>query len=223
MCSSDLKKPILEIPKYNCLNIHASLLPKYRGAAPINWAIMNNEEKTGITIMNMEEGLDTGGMILKVETPIMWEDDSQSVHDRLSLLGSEKIIEAIEMIVSGKVEIEVQKHEESSYAPVLYKGIGNIDWTKTTLEIYKKIMGLKPWPSAFTDYKDEKIKIHKVDIEIKEHDTKPGTVTEVDPDGVKVAVADGYIIIKELQFPGKRAMDVKDFLMGNTIDKGYIF
>ncbi|MGM0395803.1 MAG: methionyl-tRNA formyltransferase [Bacillota bacterium] len=218
-----LKKKILDLPKYNCLNIHASLLPKYRGAAPINWAIINGEDNTGITIMNMEEGLDTGSMIIKSEIPIQWEDDSQIIHDRLAELGSELIIEAIELIVSGKAEFIPQKHEESSYAPVLYKDVGNIDWTKPGMDIYKKIMGLKPWPSAFTDYKGQKIKIHKVYVEEEEHEIQPGTVVEVEPEGIKVAVADGFIIIQELQFPGKRAMTVKELLLGNTIEKGYVF
>lgn len=218
-----LKKRILELPKYNCLNIHASLLPKYRGAAPINWAIANGEDKTGITIMNMEEGLDTGAMILKSEIPINWEDDSETLHDKLSDIGANLIIDAIELIVDGKAEFVPQKHEESSYAPVLYKGVGNIDWTKTGEAIYKKIMGLKPWPSAFTEYKGQKIKIHKVEIEKKDHMVTPGTITEVDRDGIKVAVADGYVTIKELQFPGKRSMSVKELLLGNDIEKGYIF
>ncbi|MCR3956099.1 MAG: methionyl-tRNA formyltransferase [Gudongella sp.] len=218
-----LKKRILELPKYNCLNIHASLLPKYRGAAPINWAIANGEDKTGITIMNMEEGLDTGAMILKGEIPINWVDDSEIIHDKLADLGANLIIDAIEQIISGDAEFVPQKHEESSYAPVLYKGVGNIDWTKPTITIYKKIMGLKPWPSAFTEYKGQKIKIHKVEIEKQDHDILPGTITEVDPDGIRVAVSDGFVIIKELQFPGKRSMSVRDLLLGNDIEKGYIF
>ena len=218
-----LKKRILEIPKYNCLNIHASLLPKYRGAAPINWAIANGEDTTGITIMNMEEGLDTGAMVLQAEIPINWEDDSEIIHDKLSLLGAKLIIDAIEHIVSGKAEFIPQKHEKSSYAPIMYKGVGNIDWTKTANEIYKKIMGLKPWPSAFTEYKGQKIKIHKVEVEIKKHEHSPGTITEVDPNGIRVAVSDGFVIIKELQFPGKRSMSVKELLLGNDIEEGYIF
>ncbi len=218
-----LKKRILELPKYNCLNIHASLLPKYRGAAPINWAIMNGDSYTGITIMNMEEGLDTGGMFLKHEIPIEWEDDSQIIHDKLAEVGSNLIIEAIELIVSGDAELTPQKHEESSYAPLLYKGVGNIDWTKTARKIFKKVMGLKPWPSAFTEYKGQKIKIQRVDIEEKEHEITPGTIVDVEPDGIKVAVSDGFIIIKQLQFPGKRSMTVKELLLGNDIEKGYIF
>ena len=218
-----LKKRILDLPKYNCINIHASLLPKYRGAAPINWAIANGEKKTGITIMNMEEGLDTGAMILKEEIPINWEDDSQIIHDKLSSLGASMVVEAIELIESGKAEFVPQKHEESSYAPVLYKGVGNIDWKKTANEIYKKIMALKPWPSAFTEYKGQKIKIHRVEAEQSEHEYTLGTIIDVDPEGIRVAVSDGFIVIKELQFPGKRSMSVKELLLGNEIEKGYIF
>ncbi|WP_422485190.1 methionyl-tRNA formyltransferase [Gudongella sp. DL1XJH-153] len=217
-----LKKRILEIPKYNCLNIHASLLPKYRGAAPINWAIMNGEINTGITIMNMEEGLDTGGIFLKQEIPIAWEDDSQTIHDKLAEVGSYLVIEAMELIVSGDSVLTPQKHEESSYAPILYKGVGSIDWTKAARDIYKKVMGLKPWPSAFTEYKGQKIKIHRVEVEERDHDITPGTIVDAEPDGIKVAVSDGFIIIKQLQFPGKRAMNVKELLLGKDIEKGYI-
>lgn len=218
-----LKKRILELPRYNCLNIHASLLPKYRGAAPINWAIANGDDKTGITIMDMEEGLDTGAIILKSEIPINWEDDSEMIHDKLAQLGSTLIIDAIELIVSGKAKFTPQKHEESSYAPVLYKGVGSIDWTKSAESIYKKIMALKPWPSAFTEYKGEKIKIHKAEVEIEDHEILPGTIVEVNSEGIRVSVSDGFVIVKELQFPGKRAMTVKELILGNEIEKGYIF
>jgi len=171
----------------------------------------------------MEEGLDTGAMILKEEIPINWEDDSQIIHDKLSSLGASMVVEAIELIESGKAEFVPQKHEESSYAPVLYKGVGNIDWKKTANEIYKKIMALKPWPSAFTEYKGQKIKIHRVEVEESEHEYTLGTIIDVDPEGIRVAVSDGFIVIKELQFPGKRSMSVKELLLGNEIEKGYIF
>lgn len=218
-----LKKRILDIPVYDCLNIHASLLPKYRGAAPINWAIINGEEETGITIMKMEEGLDTGPMILKKETEISWDDDSQAVHDRLKKMGSELVVEAIRMIQEGKAIYEPQDHKNSSYAPMLYKGVGNIDWKKEGREIRRMVMGLKPWPSAFTEYKEEKVKIHKVEFEIAVHEKTPGTVTAVSNEGIRVAVGDGFVIIAELQFPGKRSMTVKEFLLGNEIEEGYIF
>src|SRR5690606_23122965 len=156
-----LKKDLLNIPKYGCLNIHASILPKYRGAAPINWAIINGEKETGITIMEMDEGLDTGD-ILKVERiPIEKDDDSISIHDKLSHLGAKLIVRVLEEMRMGKIEKTPQNHELSSYAPMLSKETGRIDWNNNGNNIINLIKGLKPWPSAYFIYNGDSIKIHK--------------------------------------------------------------
>lgn len=216
-----LKESILDIPKYDCLNIHASLLPHYRGAAPLNWVIINGEKETGITIMKMTKGLDSGDMIIKKAIPITDKDDSVTIHDKLSKLGSELIVEAIESIVSDKAQYTQQKHEESSYAPMLNKELGKINWSKSGLEIKRLVKGLKPWPMAYTFYKDQQVKLHKISIELAEHNYKAGFIERVSDEGIWVAVKDGYVIIEKLQFPGKKAMETKIYLMGNQIEEGY--
>ena len=217
-----LKESILKIPKYDCLNIHASLLPSYRGAAPINWAIINGEHKTGITIMKMAKGLDSGDIIIKKAIQITDNDDSTTIHDKLSKMGSELIIEAIDLIISKRVVYTPQNHEESSYAPMLSKELGAIDWGKSGCDIERLVKGLKPWPMAYINYKNQQVKIHEVSTELKNHNREFGYIEKVSSDGIWVAVKDGYIIIKRLQFPGKKAMDVKVYLMGNQIEEGYI-
>lgn len=217
-----LRKEILDIPKFHCLNIHASLLPKYRGAAPINWAIINGDEKTGITIMKMEEGLDTGPMILKKEIPITKEDDAVTIHDKLSLIGGELILKAIEAILHNNAKFQPQDHLQSSYAPMLYKGLGDIKWSESVDVIYNRIRGLKPWPWAYTSYKGEMVKIHSAQVERIEHDIPYGTIHRVDNKGIYVSAKDGYVIVKELQFPNKKKMSVEEYLRGNKIEEGNI-
>ncbi len=217
-----LKEHILKIPKYTCLNIHASLLPHYRGAAPINWAIINGEKETGVTIMKMTKGLDSGDIIIKKAIPITDDDDSITIHDKLSKLGSELIIEAIDLIVSNRVVYKPQNHEESTYAPMLSKELGKIDWSKSGYQIERLVKGLKPWPMAYTNYKSQQVKIHKVSRELAEHDREFGYIEKVSSAGIWVAVKDGFVIIKNLQFPGKKEMDVRVYLMGNQIEEGYI-
>ncbi|MDY0234419.1 MAG: methionyl-tRNA formyltransferase [Gudongella sp.] len=217
-----LKESILNIPKYDCLNIHASLLPHYRGAAPLNWVIINGEKETGVTIMKMSKGLDSGDMLIKKTIPITIDDDSITIHDKLSKIGSELIINAIELIISEIAVYSPQNNEESSHAPMLDKELGKIDWCKSGFEIQRLVKGLKPWPMAYTIYKDQQVKIHEIQIELKEHTKEFGLINEVSNDGIWVAVKDGYVIIKKLQFPGKKAMVIKNYLMGNKIDENYI-
>jgi len=210
-----LKKDLLNIPKYGCLNIHASILPKYRGAAPINWAIINGEKETGITIMEMDEGLDTGD-ILKVERiPIEKDDDSISIHDKLSHLGAKLIIQVLEEMRMGKIEKTPQNHELSSYAPMLSKETGRIDWNNNGNNIINLIKGLKPWPSAYFIYNGDSIKIHKARMEDRLNDEENGVVVKVSDEGIYVNCKDSTIVIEELQFPGKRKMKVSEYLRGN--------
>ena len=217
-----LKEEILKIPKFDCLNIHASLLPKYRGAAPINWAIINGDTETGITIMKMEKGLDTGPMILKTETPINRDETSTEIHDRLAVIGGELIIEAIYKIINGRANYTPQDHGESSYAPMLYKDSGRIDWDKSSESIRNLIRGLFPWPNAYFTYKGEKVKVFKAESISYSHEVMPGTIVDVDQRGIKVASKDGFVVIEEIQFPNKKPMKVSAYLLGNEIEKGYI-
>lgn len=216
------KKEILEIPRYGCINIHASLLPKYRGAAPINWAIIDGEKETGITIMEMEEGLDTGDMISKKSISIEDEDDCESIHDKLAIIGSELLVNTIKNIIEGKEIKTPQNHELSSYAPMIYRETGKIKWDEKARDIANLIRGLKPWPGAYTIYKDEIVKIHKVRIESNSKNGVPGEIMKVSNEGIYINTLDDLIVIEELQFPNKRKMKVKDYLAGNDMEVGVV-
>ena len=217
-----LKKEILELPKYNCLNVHASLLPKYRGAAPINWAIVNGEKETGVTIMEMAEGLDTGDMILWESIPINLDDDYPNIHDKLSVLGGALIIDALENIKNDDFFKTIQDNNISTYASMLRKETGVINWNNNAEDIRNLVRGLKPWPSAYTQYKDDTLKIHDVDIVDKVKDGENGEIVKVDKEGIYVNTLDKTILIKELQFPGKKKLLAKDYLKGNSIEEGVI-
>ena len=215
-----LKKKVLDVPKIDCLNVHASLLPKYRGAAPINWSILNGEEKTGVTIMKIEEGLDTGDMISKGIVPILENDDATTIHDKLSILGGELLVSTLKDIDEKKAIYTPQNDEESSYAPMLYKDTGKVDWNKSAREIFNQVRGLKPWPGAFTYYEDKQVKIHKVRITNDNSHGEAGKIVQVSNEGVFVNTKDRVIVIEELQFPNKRCMKVSEYLAGNTIETG---
>lgn len=216
------KKEILNIPKYGCINVHASLLPKYRGAAPINWAIINGEKETGVTIMEMAEGLDTGDMISKASIPIKEDDDSELIHDELAILGSQLLIKTLKDIVEGKAEKTPQNHSLSSYAPMIYRETGEIQWNNTAKDISNLIRGLKPWPGTYTSYKGDTVKIHKARIEPKEKGGNPGEILKISNGGIYINTLDDYLVIEELQFPNKRRMKVKDYLAGNDIELGIL-
>lgn len=217
-----LKKEILSIPKYGCINIHASLLPKYRGAAPINWAIINGEDKTGITIMEMEEKLDAGPMLLQETIEIGEEDDAQMIHDSLKKLGSQLIIDVLRNLEKGNVNKIPQDEEKSIYAPMLHKKIGEINWNDKAIDIKNKIRGLKPWPCAYTYYKGKNMKIHKVDIVEKFEDSENGKVVKVSDEGIYVNCNDDCIVIEEFQLPGKKKLLVEEYLRGNKFESGVI-
>lgn len=217
-----LCREILEIPKYGCINVHASLLPKYRGAAPINWAIINGELETGVTIMEMEEGLDTGDMIIKSSIPIKEDDDYISIHDKLSYLGGEILVEAIDEIVKGVAKKTPQDDSLSNYAPMIFKDAGKIDWNKDGEHIQNLVRGLKPWPSAYTDYCGQTIKIHKVRLEQDTVNGEIGEIIKVDNNGIYVKSKNNIVVIEEVQFPNKKKMNVKDYLAGNSIEVGII-
>ncbi|MGJ0847727.1 methionyl-tRNA formyltransferase [Tissierella praeacuta DSM 18095] len=217
-----LKKDILEIPKYGCYNVHASLLPKYRGAAPINWVIINGEEETGVTIMEMEEGLDSGDMVLWESIPINLDDDASSIHDKLSELGGKLIIEALEGIKNGELNKTPQNHTLSTYAHMLDKGMGRINWNDKGENIINLIRGLKPWPSAYVQYKDEIVKIHKASLSDEIKEGSKGEIVKVDNKGIYVNSQDKIVVLEEIQFPGKKKLKVEEYLRGNSIEKGII-
>lgn len=217
-----LSKEILDIPKYGCINVHASLLPKLRGAAPINFAIINGEDKTGITIMQMDEGLDTGDMLLKSETNIEQDENSGELHDRLMNLGGELLVEALEKIEENKITPEKQDDKLSSYAHMMKKNLGHINWEKDAKEIYNLFRGVIPWPGAYTYYKDTLIKIWDASIVNEKFTENPGEIIRADKNGILVNTKNGGILIKELQKVGGKRLSVSNFLNGNQLEYGEI-
>ena len=213
-----LSKDILDIPKYGCINVHASLLPKYRGAAPINWVIINGEKTTGVTTMYMDVGLDTGDMILKKEMNIEIDETAGELHDKMMYVGADVLKDTLKLIESKSAPREKQDDNESSYAPIMDKNLGNIDWSKKSEEIYNLIRGTNPWPSAYTKYNNETMKIWKSEILDKKSNTNPGTILNVDKKGIEVATGDSVLLLKEIQMPGKRRMSVEDYIKGNDIN-----
>jgi methionyl-tRNA formyltransferase len=215
-----LPKALLEIPKYGCINVHASLLPRYRGAAPINYCIINGETETGVTTMLMDVGLDTGDMLVKKVTAIDPEEDTQSLHDRLSALGADSLDETLDLLCTGSLAPEKQDDSLSCYAPMLKKENGLIDWDRDPQVIKNLVRGMTPWPGAFT-YLDEKfLKIYR--LRIGDGTGSPGTVLAVGKDGIEVACAGGSVILEEVQLEGKKRLPVREFLAGCRIDPGTI-
>jgi methionyl-tRNA formyltransferase len=217
-----LKKQILQVPKYGCYNVHASLLPKYRGAAPINWSIINGDKETGVTIMEMAEGLDSGDMIIWDSIPINSDDDAITIHDKLSTLGGELIVKALNDIKNGVANKIPQDHNISTYASMLDKNLGRINWNDSGENIINLIRGLKPWPSAYTQYKDDIIKVHKATLIDKLKEGSNGQIVKVDKDGIYVNSKDKTIILEEVQFPGKKKLKVEEYLRGNSIEEDII-
>lgn len=218
-----LSQEILDMPKYGSLNIHASLLPKYRGASPIQSVILDGEEETGITIMQMDAGIDTGDMLLKKSIEIEPDDTYETLHDKLKALGGEAIVEALELLETGALVPEKQNHEQSSHVKMITKEMGNIDFAKPAKEIDCLVRGLNPWPSAFTFYKGKQMKIWKVSVEDVASTDVPGMVTEVTKNEIKVACGSGVIAILELQLEGKKRMTAHDFLLGVKVQVGDLF
>ena len=213
-----LKEEILNMPEYGCVNIHASLLPKYRGAAPINWAIINGEKETGISIMEMDKGLDTGPILNIKSIPIEDSDDAISIHDKLSVLGGEMILETLEDLEKGTINKTFQDDNLSNYAPILTKNMGKINWDDSGKNIINLIRGLKPWPSAYTFYNNQNIKIHDAKMIEKFSNEENGMIVNVNDEGIFVNCEDKCIVIEVLQFPGKRKMHISDYLRGNELD-----
>ncbi|MBA2663710.1 MAG: methionyl-tRNA formyltransferase [Bradymonadaceae bacterium] len=222
-----LRQRMLDLPRHGCINIHASLLPGYRGAAPINWCIVRGEAQSGITIMEMERGLDTGPMLARRAVAIAIDQSSQELHDVLAALGAEMIVEVIEGLSRGELVAEAQDDSLSSYAPMLTKEVGLIDWQKPAREVHDHIRGFNPWPGAYAFFgpaaAGERIKFHR--SRPVEGRGVPGEVLEADASRGRLVIACGQGAIEaiELQAPGKKAMKAADFLRGFTIAVGSRF
>ena len=212
-----LPKEILEMTPYGCVNVHASLLPKYRGAAPIQWSIIDGEAVTGVTTMQMNEGLDTGDMLLKVEIPIEEKETGGSLHDKLAEAGAKLCIETLKALEEGTVTPIPQGDSPTSYAKMLDKQLGNIDWSKKAVEIERLIRGLTPWPSAYTNWQDKVMKIWDASVSKESHSAVPGTIVKVEKEAFYVQTGEGLLAVKELQIPGKKRMDAGAFMRGYEI------
>ena len=212
-----LPKEIIEFPKYGCINVHGSLLPKYRGAAPIQWSVINGERKTGVTTMYMDEGLDTGDMILKEETDILENETSGELYERLSVLGAKLLIKTIEEIENGSTKREKQDNNNFSYAPMLNKDMALIDWNKSADEIHNLIRGLNPWPIAFSYINGKRVKIYKSCISNLVGKV-PGEVISEKPFVISCG-ENTAIELLEVQYEGKKRMSSGDFLRGYKIEK----
>ena len=217
-----LPKAVLELPRYGCVNIHASLLPKYRGAAPIQWCVIDGEKETGITTMMMDVGLDTGDMLEKVVIPIDEKETGGSLHDKLSLAGGSLILSTLRKLEEGTAVRTPQTEEGTCYAKMLTKSLGDIDWNQDAVSIERLIRGLNPWPSAYTMWNGKTIKIWAADV-IKANGLPCGGVALSDRHCLAVRTGDGLLSIKELQMEGKKRMDIEAFLRGYPIPAGDVF
>ena len=232
-----LPKAVLELPKYGCINIHASLLPKYRGAAPIQWCVIDGERETGITTMMMDVGLDTGDMLEKAVIPIEEKETGGSLHDKLSMAGGDLILSTLKKLEEGTLVRTPQTDEGTCYAKMLTKSLGDIDWNQSAVSIERLIRGLNPWPSAYTMWNGKTIKIWAADVIAgreaadflsesgvpAETGTAPGTVVCSDKRGLVVCTGGGLLSIRELQMEGKKRMDTPAFLRGYPIPAGDVF
>lgn len=217
-----IPKSILDLPKYGCINIHASLLPKYRGAAPIQWAIIEGETKTGLTTMCMEEGLDTGDMLLKEEVDIAGDETGGSLHDKLAQLGGSLILKTLDAVENGTMVRIKQDDSQSTYVSMLDKKMGYIDFSKSAEEIERLIRGLNPWPSAYTCLDGKTLKIWKADVLKEERAGETGEIVEVRKDAVLIKTGMGTLALKEVQLEGKKRMETEAFLRGYDIHVGTI-
>lgn len=217
-----LSEEILNMPPYGCVNIHASLLPKYRGAAPIQWSIIDGKKETGVTIMQMDKGLDTGDILFQQKVEITADETGESLFDKLAETGSSLIVDALAKIEKGEVTPVKQEDDKSSYAKMLTKSTGKIDWNKSAAEIERLVRGLNSWPSAYTGYKGKQLKIWKARV-AEDMGGKPGCVAKVTKDEVFVHTGEGSLVLTEIQLEGKKRMSTKEFLLGRSFAKGEMF
>lgn len=216
-----LPKEILDYPKYGCINMHASILPRYRGAAPIQWCVLNGEKISGVTAMQMDVGLDTGDMLLTKTVEIGENETAGELHDKLSVLGADVMSETIDLLLKGELKPEKQNDSDSTYAPMLSKDLCPIDWNESAQKVHNKVRGLSPWPVATAKLGEKTIKIHKTAVSGKCNAT-PGEVVVSDKKLVVACGESTSVEIIVLQTEGKKAMNASDFLRGNPIEKGII-
>jgi len=223
-----LSKDLLEVPAFGCINVHGSLLPAYRGAAPINWAVINGEKTTGVTTMFTDVGLDTGDMLLKSELTIDPDITVGELYDKMAILGAEVLKDTLTELVKGALKRKPQDDALSSYAPILSKEVGLVDWSKTAPQIHNLVRGIDPWPGAYTFLNGDRMRIwrtclasyNNTSMSSKDLILAAGEIAEVSQDGILVKCSDGYILIKEVQFDSSKRMNVGDYIRGHRIDVG---
>lgn len=218
-----ISKSVLDIPRYGCINVHGSLLPKYRGAAPLQWSIIEGEKVTGITTMFTDVGMDTGDIIIKGELEITEDMTAGELHDKLSVLGAQVLKETLQKLKDGSFTRTPQADSEATYASMMTKETGCIDWTKSSKEVHNLVRGTNPWPGAYTYYCDEKMKVWMTSVISEDkHNLKAGTICKSGKDGIIVACGTGKLMIKEVQFESCRRMCVEDYICGHKMDEGEI-
>ena len=218
-----IPKAILDMPKYGCVNIHASLLPKYRGAAPIQWAVINGDQVTGVTTMRMDEGLDTGDMIMKEEVQIRSDETGGSLFDRLAETGARLCVKTMAAIDNGTAVYTQQDESKATHTAKIHKELGSIDWTRNAEEIECLIRGLDPWPSAYTRLGDKTLKIWKAAVLSHEQLAAPGCLVKVSKNTIWVQAGNGVLELLEVQLEGKKRMTTEAFLNGYTVEEGTYF
>lgn len=217
-----LSKEILDLPKYGCINVHASLLPKYRGAAPIQWAVIDGEEETGVTTMYMAEGLDTGDIIDTAVIKLDEKETGGSLFDKLAIEGGKLIVETLSRLENGTATRTPQDDEKSSYAGKITKELGQIDFTKPAVTIERLIRGLNPWPSAYTTLDGKTMKVWDATVEEGNVTEQPGEIVEIAKHYIKVATGENYLKINEIQLAGKKRMSMDAFLNGYNIKENIL-
>ena len=223
-----LPKAILDMPKFGCINVHASLLPKYRGASPIQWAVLNGDEKSGVTIMHMAETMDTGDIIMTEEVVLAKDETAGTLHDKLADIGGPLLVTAMDALETGRAPRIRQNDEEATHVTMLDKTMGNMDFSKSAVQLERWIRGLNPWPTAYTKLDSKMLKLWKAEVVPAEELTKeekvgmPGTILAVGKDSFDVLTGDGALRIKELQLEGKRKMTAEEFLRGFKLEAGTV-
>lgn len=218
-----LPKSILDMPRYGCVNVHASLLPKYRGAAPIQWAVINGDAITGVTTMRMDVGLDTGDMIAKREVRIAEDETGGSLFDKLAEVGAKLCVETMDMLEKGTATFTPQNNEMSTHTSMITKELGNIDWKKPAVELERLVRGLNPWPSAYTHLNNKTFKIWKAKVIPKDSEYQPGCIVRADKHDLIVQTGEGQLALLEVQLEGKKRMEADAFLRGNQLEEGTFF
>lgn len=216
-----LPKGVLDAPRLGCVNVHASLLPRWRGAAPIQWSIANGDTETGVTLMQMDEGMDTGPILVTKQTPIAPDEDAATLSRRLSRMGAELLREELRRYVAGELVARPQDDSNATMAPLLKKEHGRIDWTQTARAVHDQVRGMNPWPGAHTMLGARQIKLHRTSPStLDSNGALPGEVTALDGEGIWVACAEGTLQIEELQESGRRRVDARSFVSGRGVAVG---